>query len=117
MEFSQYFQKNRNFICRVSVIHFFALEGVLAGVWASQLPEIQERYNLSDTTLGLCGLAVYFGTVAGTPISGFLMRRLGSKQVTIIGAILYLLALPLIGIKINLPYLISSMLLFGIGMG
>jgi MFS family permease len=112
-----FFQKNRNFFCRVACIHFFGLEGILAGVWASQLPEIQEKNNLSDSTLGLCGLAVYFGTVAGTPLSGILIRRLGSKWATIIGAISFVLSLPLIGINVNLMYLVLAMLMFGIGMG
>lgn len=111
------FRAHRNLFCRLACIHFFALEGILAGVWASQLPEIQERDGLSDSTLGLCGLAVYFGTVAGTPISGFLIRRLGSKWATIFGAIAFVFSLPLMGVNINLWYLISSMLLFGVGMG
>jgi hypothetical protein len=111
------FERNRNFFCRAACIHFFALEGLLAGVWASQLPEIQERNHLSDSTLGLCGLAVYFGTVAGTPLSGFLIRKLGSKWATITGAISFILFLPLIGIDVNLAYLILTMLMFGIGMG
>lgn len=92
-------------------------EGILIGVWASQLPEIQDRSDLSDSTLGLCGLSVYFGTVAATPISGILIRNFGSKWATIFGAIVFLITLPLIGITINLSYLIFSMLSFGIGMG
>jgi MFS family permease len=112
-----FFRQNRNFFCRLACVHFFVLEGILAGVWASQLPEIQDRDNLSDTTLGLCGLSVYFGTVAGTPLSGFLIKKLGSKWATLVGALSFLLSLPLIGININLGYLISVMLLFGIGMG
>lgn len=111
------FRYRRNFFCRAACIHFFALEGILAGVWASQLPEIQDRDDLSDSTLGLCGLAVYFGTVAGTPISGFLIQRLGSKWTTIFGAMAFVLSLPLIGFDINLGYLVTSMLLFGVGMG
>lgn len=111
------FRAHRNFFCRAACVHFFALEGLLAGVWASQLPEIQERNDLSDSTLGLCGLAVYFGTVAGTPLSGFLITKLGSKWATIAGAISFILSLPLIGIDVNLPYLILAMLMFGIGMG
>lgn len=101
----------------MACLHFFALEGILSGVWASRLPEIQKRDSLSDSTLGLCGLSFYLGTVAGTPLSGFLIKALGSKWATIVGALSFVLSLPLIGVDVNLGYLISVMLLFGVGMG
>jgi fucose permease len=107
----------RNLFSRVACLHFFALEGILSGLWASQLPEIQRRDSLSDSTLGLCGLSFYLGTVAGTPISGFLIQKLGSKWATVAGALFFVLSLPLIGIELNLTYLISAMLLLGTGMG
>jgi MFS family permease len=112
-----FFQEHRNIFCRVACVHFFALEGIIAGVWASQLSAIQDRDSLSDSILGLCGLSVYFGAVTGTPLSGFLIQLFGSKWATIIGALSFIVSLPLIGIDINIGYLFFSMLMFGIGMG
>lgn len=41
MSFYTYYRAHRNLFCRAAVIHFFMLEGLLAGVFASQLPTIQ----------------------------------------------------------------------------
>jgi hypothetical protein len=43
MSFKTFYDANRNMFCRAAVIHFFMLEGLLAGVFASQLPTIQVR--------------------------------------------------------------------------
>jgi hypothetical protein len=110
-------RRHRNTICRASVIYFFCMEGILTGTWASQLPNIQDRSNLSDGTLGLCVLFVYFGTVLATPFAGALNRAVGSKWSTITGGLLFTLSLPLVGIKLDLIFLIFGMLMFGTTMG
>lgn len=114
---STIWRRNRNIICRAGVIFFFSVEGILTGTWASQLPAIQDRSDLSDGTLGLCVLFVYFGTVLATPFAGALNRAVGSKYSTIAGGLCFIMSLPLIGIKVDLVFLMFAMLMFGTTMG
>lgn len=92
VSFQTYYRDHRNMFCRVAVIHFFMLEGFLAGLFASQLPTIQENAELSDSALGMllicvcmytfsckligsgaCVLFLYFGTVFATSAAGKLI--------------------------------------------
>ncbi len=77
---------SRNAYARLGVIHYFVLEGVLTGTWASQLPDIQDSFDISDSILGLSVLFVYLGTVLATPLAGYLIRSKGSKVSTSIAA-------------------------------
>jgi hypothetical protein len=73
MSFQTFYTAHRNKFCRAAVVHFFMLEGLLAGVFASQLPTIQDNAELSDSALGTCVLFLYFGTVLATPLAGKLI--------------------------------------------
>lgn len=107
----------RNGYCRAAVIHYFCLEGVLTGVWASQLPNIQKMYNLSDSVLGISVLLVYFGTVVVMPLGSFVIRKCGSKWATVLGAFMYSLALGVMGFMDRTSLLMISMFAFGFTMG
>ncbi len=101
----------RNFRAQISVFYHFMLEGVLVGIWGSFLPSIQENLSLSDSELGSAVLFVYFGTVAATPVAAILMRRLGSRLATAIGAISFGVSLPFIALAGDLPVLILAMVM------
>lgn len=87
------------------------------GTWATQLPNIQDSYNISDGLFGIVLLCLYFGIVFATPIVGSLMRRFGSRITVTSGAFLYCLTLPLIGMKLDVPFLAFTMLIFGLSQG
>lgn len=99
VSFQTMFTANRNIFCRVAVMYFFMLEGLLAGVFASQLPSIQDDGDLSDSALGFCVLFLYFGTVLATPIAGRITIVIGSKWSTISSALLFTCALPFVGLN------------------
>ena len=127
---------SRNLYARLGVIHYFAIEGVLTGQfiivlvlfnfycfvsqlgsWASQLPNLQDTFDLSDSVLGFGVLFVYFGTVLATPLAGYLIRNKGSKFSTCVAAFFFSSSLVLVGIHDALALLFASMFLFGFSMG
>jgi hypothetical protein len=59
----------------------FGLTGVVFATWASRIPAVQGRLDLSVGTLGLVLLAVEAGAVAGLPLGGALVARWGVARV------------------------------------
>lgn len=108
----------RGYLIRIANFICYRLRlGVLNGVWASQLPVLQDHLNLSDGTFGLCVLCTYFGIVAATPYAGYLIRSLGSKWSTLIGAIAFVLSFPIMTLHIHISLVFLAMLTFGFTMG
>lgn len=104
---------DRNTWARASVYYHFLLEGSLVGVWASQLFWIRDDEGMSDSVLGFCVLFSYLGTVVASPISGFLVRFMGSKRTTILGGILYVFCLGAMAFVTGVPLLCISFFAFG----
>jgi hypothetical protein len=76
---------------------------------------------------GTCVLFLYFGTVLATPLAGKLINVFGSKWATISSALLFICALPFIGMnpRLNFSYdeaqtralLSATMFWFGFTLG
>lgn len=87
------------------------------GVWASQLPSIRDKEDLSDSMLGFCVLFSYLGSVVVSPFSGALIQCLGSKRTTILGAVLYVFSVGAMAFVKGVPLLCVSFFAFGFCMG
>jgi predicted MFS family arabinose efflux permease len=82
---------------RAATFGAFFLNGAMIGTWVAQIPFVQERLDVSKSTIGLCLLCMAAGAMIAMPITGHLLDRLPSALVTRTAAIVYLplLALPL----------------------
>ncbi len=100
---------------RIAVSALFFLSGLCFSSWASRIPDIKERLQMSDGALGLLLLGMPLGTLLSLPISGYLVDRYGSKSIIIIGTLLYACFLPLLGLAPNLYMLGITVVIFGVG--
>ena len=89
---------------RATAIAFFVAGAVFAS-FASRIPALQERLDLSPGTLSLAFLALNAGAVAGLPGGGVLARRLGSPAALRLGFTVYPPALVAVGLAPSLPLL------------
>ncbi|CAA9526872.1 MAG: Uncharacterized MFS-type transporter [uncultured Thermoleophilia bacterium] len=64
---------------RVAVAVAFALSGLSFSSWLSRLPSVRDALDLSPSQLGLLLLCLSAGSVAGLPLSGPIVHRLGSQ--------------------------------------
>jgi MFS family permease len=98
---------------RVSVSSFFFQFGFIFATWASRIPNIQQRLNLSEAELGLVLLAAPVGSFITLPFSGYLASKSGSRNVVIISSLIYTCLLVGIGFSQNTWELTVCLFLFG----
>jgi MFS family permease len=65
-----------------AVVSRFLLHGLIVSTWVSRIPAIQESLKLSNVQLGLCLLGTAIGSVASVAVTGWLIARFGSKEIT-----------------------------------
>lgn len=98
---------------RISVSTFFAVMGVVAGVWLARIPAVKAQAHLSDGMLGAALFAVPVGLVAGSFAAERLIDRTGSAILARIGGIGDSAAIVFAGLAHNLAGLVVPLLLFG----
>ena len=87
------------------------------GVWSFFLSKIEDKIELSDAELGTAVLFVYLGMVMVSPITAFMLQRLGSQISVSIGALSFGITLSFIPLSTSLGVLIVTMLVYGCSMG
>src|SRR5450432_2883260 len=98
---------------RISISLFFFYFGFIFATWASRIPNIQQRLNLSEAELGLVLLAAPVGSFITLPFSGYLASKTGSRRVIIISSFIYCCLLMGIGFSQNAWELTTCLFLFG----
>lgn len=73
---------------RFAVNLFFFINGFTYATWASRLPGLQDSYGMDNRSLGIILLAFSIGAFIAMPISGWLIVRRGSRQITQISGVL-----------------------------
>ncbi|RWX75053.1 MFS transporter [Neorhizobium lilium] len=73
---------------RIGVALLFLMNGFMIGAWAPKIPEFASRLGLSESTLGLMILTFGLGSIIMMPLAGGQIARIGSSQVSKIGAVL-----------------------------
>lgn len=99
---------------RIAVSTFYFVQGIVFASWASRIPDIQERLQLSDGALGAVLFAMPVGQLAAMMLSGYLVNRFGSKTTLSIGALLYPAGLLLLGAVQTRWQLYGALFLFGV---
>ncbi len=98
---------------RVAVAVFFFVSGFGFATWASRIPLIQHRLGLDEAQLGAVLLALPAGLMLTLPVTGHLLRHFSSRQVMLVGAVLYNLALGLLGFAAHTWQLAALLFAFG----
>jgi MFS family permease len=93
-------------------VYFFFL-GMVFSTWASRIPDVKDRFNLSEAELGGVLFMLPLGALSALPASGWLVQRCGSRQVSAVVLVLYGIFLFATGISDNLEMLAISLFLFG----
>ncbi len=78
---------------RVAISIYFFFLGFLFSSWASRIPDIKDRYNLNDAELGSLLFMLPLGALCSLPLSGWMITKVGSKNMSLSTLLLYVLAL------------------------
>jgi MFS family permease len=98
---------------RVAIALFFFVSGFGFSTWASRIPTIQHQLGLNEAELGGVLLALPTGLMLTLPVTGMLLRRFSSRQVMLVGAILYNTAQALLGFATHTWQLVALLFCFG----
>ncbi|NML21358.1 MFS transporter [Pseudoflavitalea sp. G-6-1-2] len=74
---------------RIAIAVFYFLSGFGFATWASRIPGLQQQLHLNEAQLGAVLFAMPVGLMATLPLTGFLLRRFSSRNIMLIGAILF----------------------------
>lgn len=88
-------------INRIAVSTFFFVNGFLYANWTSRLPELQRFFGINNAELGLVLFCIALGSIVSMPLAGWLGSKFGSDAIVKVSALLFCLAIPLVGISQN----------------
>jgi predicted MFS family arabinose efflux permease len=95
----------------------FFVNGALVGTWVAQIPFVQDRFDVSKTTIGVVLLFMAGGAFVAMPLTGHVLERRPSASVLRLASLAYppLLLLPL---AVSGPvWLAAALVVFGAGNG
>ncbi|MEO6637849.1 MAG: MFS transporter, partial [Ginsengibacter sp.] len=99
---------------RIATSVFFFIAGLTFATWASRIPDIQHKLQLSDGGLGAVLFSLPVGLMLSLPISGWMVSKYGSRRVVIIAAVIYPAILLLLAMAASVIQLSAALFLFGI---
>ena len=99
---------------RIATSVFFFIAGLTFATWASRIPAIQAKLNLSDGALGGVLFALPAGLMLSLPLSGWLVSKYGSRPMMIAGALFYPAILLLLASAPSVISLTISLFAFGV---
>jgi HAD superfamily hydrolase (TIGR01509 family) len=73
----------------------FFVNGAAIGTWVAQIPWIQERFDLSESAMGLVIAGMSLAVVVAFPVAGQAIVKHGSERMTLIGGVATSLAVNL----------------------
>ncbi|WP_108861601.1 MFS transporter [Ruegeria sp. Alg231-54] len=96
-----------------AVAAMFILNGALFGIWASRIPAVRDKLDLTHETLGYGLLFMAAGAVCSFPITGWLTDRFGAVVLTRYIAVLYTVSLILLALAGSFWSLAAFLFVFG----
>ncbi|HEX7016474.1 MAG TPA: MFS transporter [Cyclobacteriaceae bacterium] len=94
---------------RIFIGVYFFLSGFCFAAWTSRIPTIKANFELNDAQLGSMLLLMPFSSLAGLPVSGWLVSRYNSRGPLIASLVMLAISLVVIGTA-------PSIFVLGIGM-
>ncbi len=101
----------------VAVSAFFFVNGFTFASWAARLPLLQDTFDMTHQALGLVLLCASLGALIAMPFTGWFITRFGSKQISRLGVILVLIAIPTFPLSPNVNILMATFFAMGICTG
>ncbi len=98
---------------RIAVGILFFLQGLCFASWASRIPSIQQRLDLSESELGMVLFALPVGSMASLPFAGYIVSRFGSRTVLTVALAVYTFILASLGLAATKWQLVGVLLCFG----
>lgn len=98
---------------RIAVAMFFFISGFTFSSWASRIPSLQQQLRLNDAQLGTVLFAMPMGLMLTMPFTGILLGRVSSRFIMMMGALLYAVLLPVLGLVTQVWQLVAILFLFG----
>lgn len=98
---------------RIALGSLFFIAGLCFASWASRIPDIQVKFNLSEAQLGTLLLGLPIGSLVALPLAGWAVHRFGSRMVILASSTGYMTFLPLIGFSDSIFMLIPVIVVFG----
>ncbi|MCU0358077.1 MAG: MFS transporter [Cyclobacteriaceae bacterium] len=94
----------------------FFLSGICFSTWTSRIPTIKSLFEYNDAELGTVLLFMPIGSLAGLPLSGWLVSKFDSRQPMTAGLILLAIAMAFIGLAQSTFLLIVAVTVFSFSM-
>jgi MFS family permease len=94
---------------RLATAAFFFISGFSFSSWASRIPDIQRQLSLNKAQLGFYLFALPIGLVMTLPVTGYLLQRHSSRNIMMIGVLVFNLMLAMIGV-VNEPWQLGLVL-------
>ena len=97
----------------------FILSGLAFATWASRIPQVRDRLQLSPAQVGAVLLSIAVGSLVALPLSGMIIHRFGSRRTlatlaVVDGAAMGLVA---VGYRIGLVPRVLGLVAFGFAQG
>ncbi|WP_405982860.1 MFS transporter [Streptomyces sp. NBC_00158] len=102
---------------QLAIASVFCLLGFQYATWASRLPALTARLDLSEARLGILLMACGASAAASFPLVTALMRRLGSRRLVLLSAPVLALLLPVLALAPNYPTALVVMCCDGLAVG
>jgi MFS family permease len=98
---------------RIATSVFFFIAGLTFATWASRIPAIQSKLQLSDAGLGGVLFSLPAGLMLSLPLSGWLVSKYGSRPMMITGALIYPALLLMLASASSVFALTFALFMFG----
>ncbi len=101
-------------IRRVSISLVFFFSGLIFSSWASRIPDIKDRFGLSEAELGGILFMLPLGSLSALPFAGWIVHRFNSKRTTIAALLVFSLVLLLLSRLDTVAALSATLFFFGV---
>ncbi|MFF2330627.1 MULTISPECIES: MFS transporter [unclassified Streptomyces] len=102
---------------QLAIAALFCFLGCQYATWASRLPAIKTRLDLTEAEVGLLLMACGAGAAASFPLVAALMKRLGSRRLAVLSAGCLSLLLPALAAAPNYPVALVIICCDGVAVG
>ncbi len=99
---------------RISVSAFFFIAGLTFATWASRIPDIKNKLQLSDGGLGTVLFALPLGLMTSLPVSAYMVSNFGSRKMMLTASITYPAILISLGLVNTSWQLAFALFFFGL---
>ena len=102
-------------LSKITCCAFFLLPGLIYGLVMARLPAVKAAADLSDSLIGLCLFCMGIFGLIGLTASPFLIKKIGSRLILCITAVIAAAGLCLIGFSNDMKLVLVGFAAMGIG--